>query len=41
MTTRRPRLKREDALRMLAELQDLEGRLQALRDGLRRLVEET
>jgi hypothetical protein len=33
-------LDREDALRLLGELQDVQRRLEGLRDGLRRLVEE-
>jgi hypothetical protein len=33
-------LSREDAMRLIAELQDVEGRLKRLKAGLQRLVEE-
>ena len=33
-------LRREEAIRLLEELADLQGRHEALRDALRRLVEE-
>jgi hypothetical protein len=33
-------LSREEAMRLLAELEDVKVRLERLRDGLRRLVEE-
>jgi len=33
-------LTREDAMRLLAELQEMQERVGRLRDGLRRLVEE-
>jgi hypothetical protein len=33
-------LSREDAMRLIAELQDVEGRLKRLKVGLQRLVDE-
>ena len=36
-----PGLKREEAMRLIAELEDAERRLRGLRDGLAKLLEDT